>query len=135
MYNNLKTSSGQCLDKTLTSLSFELYVSPTPTLTDFQLLTGSLALPFQDLDDAITKAYEDCANVIQTCSVTILLMKGDHYLLRSKTRDTYRPSIYEAESQNVQLTIKPYIGYGCTDELKCYTLATEQVTIYNKRRD
>ena len=59
-----------------------------------QTLDGSSSLPYDDLEDAITRAYELCADVLTLCEVTIILQAGDHYLLRTN-RNFYRPSKFE----------------------------------------
>ncbi len=93
MDGNLHSISyGECKDKTLTGGSFTIYVTPaTSNDYDAQLLTGSSTEPYQDIRDAITRAYELCADYIDVCEVTILLQTGTHYIFRNY-RESYRPS-------------------------------------------
>lgn len=66
-------------------------------------MDGSFDYPFSDLEDALTKANELCSLVSEYCSVTIYLMKGDHYLLRYN-RDYYMPTKLDKNHQ-IQKTV------------------------------
>jgi hypothetical protein len=66
-------------------------VSGTPISTSVQSVTGGIDDPFDDLEDAITKAYEACSGMLTSCSITIYLFNETHYLLRDN-RDYYMPS-------------------------------------------
>ena len=85
---NSSVSFGTCDDKSEDKVFKDLYVTPNSISEDIQLVDGSLLHPFPDLQDAITKGEEICAQV-WSCNITIYLMKGDHYLLRG--RDYYKP--------------------------------------------
>jgi hypothetical protein len=60
-----------------------------PSGTNIQSIDGTLNNPFFDILDALEKAQELCAP-FTSCTTTIYLMKGDHFLLRM-VRDYYSP--------------------------------------------
>lgn len=86
-------SYGACLQKTSSTKQLAYYVSPTPNTNPIQSIQGTVADPYYDLEEAINRAFSDCAP-FTSCNVTIYMMKGDHYLLR-EVRDYYRPVYYE----------------------------------------
>ncbi|CDW85402.1 UNKNOWN [Stylonychia lemnae] len=123
----------QCLEsKSTLTLSIDIFVQPPPNIDfDATVQTGERDNPFMDIQDAITSMYERCADVIDTCTVTINLMKGTHWILRS-TRKFYRPISIDSHSQNIKLTITPLY---CNGDPDCYEDDTAQVIIKNKVRD
>lgn len=67
------------------------------TVSDVQTLDGSIEKPYSDIEDAVQKANEECAEVTSLCEVKIYLFKGDHYLLRM-SRDYYIPTNIDNDS-------------------------------------
>ncbi|CDW88401.1 UNKNOWN [Stylonychia lemnae] len=126
-------SYGQCLSKTLQSSTQTIYVAaPTTNTFDPTTQTGTIGNPFNDIQDAVMRMYELCANVQKTCVVTIYLMNGDHYLLR-RYRNSYRPLLYDSHQQNMVLTIQP-LFCSISSHASCVTDG-DQITIYNKIRE
>jgi hypothetical protein len=58
-----------------------IYVT-AETLNILKDQDGSLGKPFQDLQNAIEKVYEECA-AYKKCEASIELLKGDHYIKRA----------------------------------------------------
>ena len=55
-----------------------------PPGVNVEMLDGSFSMPFPDIQDALNRAYEYCADVILNCTVTILLAGSEHYLLNTE---------------------------------------------------
>eukprot|EP00347_Sterkiella_histriomuscorum_P009701 403340212 len=129
-------SYGSCLSKTDSTSTVNIYVeAPVDLNFDPQLQTGDRANPFSTINDALVRAYEDCATVITLCTVNIYLLKGDHYVLRTY-RQFYRPLKFDQATQNIKMTIMPFsCSIDSSDSLCVDTDAGEKVTIYNKLRE
>ena len=73
---------------------------------------GTIDKPFQDLEDALERAYELSGTFLKSSNVTILMLSSEnygnnHYLLRNK-RQLYRPLIDNKKASRWRITIKPY---------------------------
>lgn len=68
-------------------------------------MTGGLFDPFDNLFDAIERAYEIAATEDEQ-TVTIKLLEGDHYLKKEKREFQYRALKVKRGFQNLKLIIK-----------------------------
>eukprot|EP00347_Sterkiella_histriomuscorum_P008156 403346168 len=137
-------SYGTCIvkDPSLREKTVELFVSYKDELsiiydsqgaiTSLDQLDGSYQKPMIDIYDAFQKGYELCAEVVQTCKVTIYLLRGDHYMLNTE-RAYYRPLKQDILSQNIMITIKP-LFCNATFQTDCIT-EDYKLTIVNKRKE
>jgi hypothetical protein len=94
----------QCKPKNKQTLSDgEVFLSPSFQFDDQN--NGSLQKPFNFLNNAITRAIELGAEYKES-TVTIYLMKGDHFVLR-KDYQMYDPAISDETALTLNLVIKP----------------------------
>jgi len=69
-------------------------------------VAGDQSDPFDNLMDAIEKAYE-IASEYHEVTITIHLYKGDHFLTK-EARDYFETTYIERNCQNLHLIIQPY---------------------------
>jgi hypothetical protein len=84
-----KVSYGTCYSKSSGTLNYNLYVTNATQTLSIQSVVGSLDYPFDNLMDAIEKAFEVAANTT-LANVTIHMEPGIHYLVRT-SRSYYSP--------------------------------------------
>lgn len=132
---------GTCVSKAGSSAGNKIYVTNSFGLTLnhwwnsslVNTLDGSYNHPYDQLTDAIERAYEIAAPFTE-CEVEILIKPGTHYLIRSDLIYKYRPLKLDKGSHSLSLTIRPILcsEYNLTD---CQTNLgdSKSVTVVNKR--
>jgi hypothetical protein len=128
-------SYGSCQSKTLSNQVFTLYVTSDAQPGSYNPSSiDGVTSPYYYLDDALIRAYQNCAAYTSNCRVNIYLYKGTHWLLRSNKR-FYQASQTDTSHQHIQITISPlFCSVNNTNTSRCVA-DNEQVTIYNKKRD
>lgn len=120
--------------------TLNLYVQPDePSSYSIQSRTGlTIALAFPQIADAVAKAQEIASKYSGKLTAVIHLLKGPHFMLRSKTYVYYQPTASDKGNThgNLDLTIQPlFCSAGVASSAGVCHGDAEKVTIVYKRRD
>ena len=125
-------SYGSCVQKETDSAEYQIHITTATGLNfvEFSEQTGDFSAPYDEILNALTSIDELCADVINTCTVTIFLQRGTHYINRVR-KNIYLPTNEDKYSMQVKLTIMPYYCQPNDDPKVCYEEG-EKAIIKNK---